>query len=402
MFNTSQVRQDFPLLTRPDSARQIYFDNACMSLKPSLVIDAMTEYYRDYPACVGRSSHHLGQLASQKVQAVRAKVAKFINASSEEEIIFTRNTTESINLVARSLGIKATDRILVSDKEHNSNLVPWQLLCQQTGATLEVLPSRADNTFDLDHFAQVIAGARLVAIGHTANLDGVTVPISEIIRLAHSAGAQVLVDGAQAMLHQRLDVRALDLDYLAFSGHKMLGPTGTGVLYGKASLLNALEPFLVGGDTVESVTYTDHKFLPVPERFEAGLQDYAGLLGLGAAIDYLSALDFSAIREHEYQLNHYLTSEVQKLAKFRLIGPEDARQRSGVLSFYFDGVDAHQIALMLDNMSGIMIRSGQHCVHSWFHAHKLAGSARVSLAFYNTMEEAEQFIKTLTKINQIF
>ena len=402
MLDLTTTRQDFSILSNSASSKQVYFDNACMSLKSQQVIDAITEYYTDYPACVGRSSHHLSKIAGDKVHAVRAKVARFINAKSEEEIIFTRNTTEAINLVARSLNFRVGDIIITSDKEHNSNLVPWQLICQQTGASLKILPSLPDNTFDLENFKSVVTGARLVTIGHTANLDGVTVPVKEIIQIAHAAGAEVLVDAAQAMLHHRIDVRDLDVDYLVFSGHKMLGPTGTGVLYGKAALLDKLQPFLVGGDTVESVTYSEHEFLPVPERFEAGLQDYAGLLGLGAAVDYLSALDFTAIREHEYQLNNYITTEALKLPKFRLIGPVDASKRSGIISFYFDGVDSHQVALMLDEMSGIMIRSGQHCVHSWFNHHDLKGSARVSLAFYNTMAEAQIFIQTLTKISQIF
>lgn len=401
MFNPDTLRQDFPLLSKSDS-RQLYFDSACMSLKPRQVIEALTEYYTDYPACVGRSSHHLSRLATNKVKAVRGQVSRFINAEREEEIIFTRNTTEGINLVARSLGLKSGDRVLVSDKEHNSNLVPWQLICRQVGAHLEILPSRPDNTFDLDHFSAVVSGARLVAIGHTSNLDGVSVPLSEIVRLAHAAGAEVLVDGAQAMLHQRLDVRALDLDYLAFSGHKMLGPTGTGVLYGKFALLTKLQPFLVGGDTVASVTYTDHEFLPLPERFEAGLQDYAGLLGLGAAVDYLERLDYTALRAHELTLNTYLTTELLKIPKLTIIGPQDPSQRSGVVSFYVPGTDAHRIALMLDELSGIMIRSGQHCVHSWFAARSLPGSARISLAFYNTLAEAQVLVQSLNQISQLF
>jgi len=399
MFDANKYRQDFNILANPD-AKQVYFDSACMSLKPKQVIDAMVEYYHDYPACVGRSSHHLSQLATKKVHAVRAKVAKFINAR-EAEIIFTRNTTESINLVARGLGLKPGDIILTSDKEHNSNLVPWQLLAEETGAIHKILPSHEDNTFDLANFRSAVVGAKIVAIGYTANLDGVSAPIKEIVEIAHQAGALVLVDSAQAMLHQKVDVAGLGVDYLAFSGHKMLGPTGTGVLYGKSELLNKLKPFIVGGDTVETVTYTEHKFLPVPEKFEAGLQDYAGILGLGAAIDYLEALDFDAIKAHELELNTQLSDIILAHPKVTLIGPRDPSLRSGIISFYIPGFDSHQFALTMDQMSGVMLRSGQHCVHSWFNAHDVATSIRVSLAFYNNQADVDNFKTAFNKIIQI-
>jgi len=279
--------------------------------------------------------------------------------------------------------------------------VPWLRLKEKVGIILKIIPGREDNTFDLEKFSEMVKGARFVSIVHTSNLDGVTNPAKEIIEIAHKNGALVFLDAAQSIAHQKIDVRELDVDFLAFSGHKMLGPTGTGIFYGKQKLLEELAPFMVGGDTVEYTTYEDYKMLGVPEKFEAGLQDYAGIIGLGKAVKYLSEFDFKKIAEHELEINKYITEEMQKFPQIKIIGPQDPALRSGIVNFYIKDTDMHKFAIMLDEMAGIAIRSGQHCVHSWFHSKKIYNSARASFYIYNTMEEAEIFIKNLTKILKI-
>ena len=403
MINLEKIRQDFPLLQKKINGKPpVYFDNACMSLKPLPVIKAMNEYYYDYPACGGRSGHKLADTVTKKVEEARKTIAEFINAKHTEEIIFTRNTTEGINLIARTLALKSGDIVLGTDKEHNSNLIPWQILSKKTGVIHRVVPSKPDNTFDLEKFASLMNGqVKLVAMVHTSNLDGVSIPAKQIIKIAHKFGALVLLDAAQSAPHKKIDVTDLEVDFLAFSGHKMLGPTGTGVLYGKKHLLENLEPFLTGGDTVEFSTYSSHKLLPIPEKFEAGLQNYAGIIGLGEAADYLKTIGYDNIAEQEYKLNKYLTEKIFKIPKAKIIGPEDPRLRGGIVSFYIKDVDSHQIAILLDETANIMIRAGQHCVHSWFDAKNIKTSARASLYFYNTLEEAEIFVSSLNKIMKI-
>lgn len=401
MIDESKIKKDFPLLSKQIKGKPVvYFDSACMSLKPRQVIEAMNEYYFEHPACAGRSSHKLGELTTRRIKEARKIVAGFINAN-EHEIVFTRNTTEGINLVANSLELKSGDIILTTDKEHNSNLIPWQVLVKKKGIRHEIVRSNEDGTFNLEKYKELVRGVKLVSMVHTSNLDGTTIPCKEIIKIAHENGALVLLDAAQSTPHKKIDVKDLDADFLAFSGHKMLGPTGTGVLYGKYSLLEKLEPFIVGGDTVEYSTYTDHKMLNPPEKFEAGLQDYAGIIGLGEAVRYLETIGFDNIQEHELKLNKYITEEISKLPRIKIIGPADPALRSGITSFYIEGMDMHQTALMLDEMSNVMIRSGQHCVHSWFADKKIKNSARVSLYFYNTMQDAEVFITSLNKIMKI-
>ncbi|MFH1956305.1 MAG: aminotransferase class V-fold PLP-dependent enzyme [Patescibacteria group bacterium] len=402
-MNINKIRLDFPLLqTRINGKSIIYFDNACQALRPWRVINAINDYYQKYSACGGRSVHKLGELVTRKCDESRKAIANFIGAKRKEEIIFTRNTTEGINLIARSFGLKKGDIVLTTDKEHNSNLIPWQILVESIGIIHKIVPSKKDNTFDLEKFsAMMTEQVKLVSMVWTSNLDGVTIPAREIISIAHKKGAKVLLDAAQTAPHQRIDVTMLDVDFLAFSGHKMLGPSGTGVLYGKYHLLQELDPFLVGGETVEYSTYENYKLLPPPEKFEAGLQDFAGILGLGEAVKYLQQIGFDNIQEHELKLNQYITEEISKLPKIKIIGPTDPALKSGIISFYIEGTDMHQIALMLDEMSNVMIRSGQHCVHSWFNDKQIKSSARVSLYFYNTMQDAEIFINSLNKIMKI-
>ena len=400
MLNTHKIRADFNILSKKDGKIPMYLDSACMSLKPNSVVEAMNDYYFNFPAC-DRSLHKLGSTVTKKVKEARELVAKFINAKNLDEIIFTRNTTEGINLLANSFGLVKGDVVLVSDKEHNSNLVPWLLLRDRVGIVVKIISSNVNGTFNLDNFSKLISGVKLVSIVHTSNLDGVTNPAKEIIEIAHQNNALVCLDSAQSIPHRKIDVQDLDVDFLAFSGHKMFGPTGTGVFYGKSKLLEKLSPFLVGGDTVEFSTYDSYKMLPVPEKFEAGLQNYAGIIGLGEAVKYLSQFDFEDIVEHELKLNSYITTELKKISGINIIGPEDPKLRSGIVNFYIEGTDMHKFVIMLDEMANIEIRSGQHCVHSWFADKKIYNSARVSLYLYNTIEEAEAFITNLKKIIEI-
>ena len=401
MLNTDKIRADFTIFNQEKGTTPIYFDSACMSLKPQQVVEAMNDYYLNYPACAGRSSHKLGDKVSKKVKETRQLVAQFINATNENEIIFTRNTTEGINLLANSLGLVKEDIVLISDKEHNSNLIPWLVLRDKIGIVVKIIPSNEDGSFNLQNLSKLITGAKLISLVHASNLDGYTNPAKEIIAIAHQNNALVFLDAAQSIPHKKIDVRDLDVDFLAFSGHKMLGPTGTGVFYGKSELLDKLNPFMVGGDTVLSSTYEDYKFLPVPEKFEAGLQDYAGIIGLGEAIRYLNQFNFNDIKEHELKLNAYITAELQKIPQIKIIGPKDPKDRSGIIDFYIEKTDMHKFAIMFDEMANISIRSGQHCVNSWFASKKIFNSARISLYLYNTMEEAETFVENLKKIIKI-
>ncbi len=403
-MDTIKIRQDFPLLHELIGNKPIiYFDNACQSLRPQSVINVIVDYYRLYSACGGRSMHRLAEAVTRKCDEAREVVAFFINAKRKEEIVFTRNTTEGINLVANTLSLKKGDVVITSDKEHNSNLLPWQVLKRKRGIKHKIIPTKVDNAFDLEAFKSLVdEGVKLVSLGFTSNLDGMTIPASEVIKIAHKAGALVLLDAAQTAPHHKINVQALDVDFLAFSGHKMLAPSGTGVLYGKYRLLEKLEPFLVGGDTVSSSTYESCQFLPPPEKFEAGLQDYAGIIGLGEAVKYLETIGFEEIEKQERQLNKYITQEIADMPRLKIIGAPDPNLRAGIVSFYVEGVDSHQIALMLDQTANIMVRSGQHCVHSWFANRRIAGSVRASLYFYNTHEEAEIFVNNLKKVLQVF
>lgn len=394
-MNIEKIREDFPLLQNRKSL--IYFDNACVTLRPSQVIEAINSYYKEWSACAGRSLHKLGTAVTEKYQGARKAIAAFIGAK-QKEIVFTRNTTEALNLVANCLDFKKGDVVLTTDKEHNSNLLPWQLLAKK-GIKHIIVKSNPDNTFNLENFEDCMSkDVRLVSMVHTSNLDGCTIPAKDIIKIAHDHDALVMLDAAQSIPHKQVNVKKLDVDFLAFSGHKMLGPSGTGVLYSKYHLLEELKPFLVGGDTVKDSTYTSHELLPPPEKFEAGLQNYAGMLGLAEATLYLKKVGLENIEKHITGLNKYITKEMEDM-KISIIGPA-AELRSGIVPFNVKGIDPHQIALLLDQV-GIAIRSGQHCVHSWFNAHNLEGSARASLYLYNTKAEAERFIKEFKKVVEL-
>lgn len=397
-FDTNKIRKDFPILA--GSNPPVYFDNACMTLKPEPVIKAIEEYYRQYPACAGRSNHRLGEMVNRKVGECREAVGRFINSEQpREEIVFTRNATESINLVAKSFNFQKGDAVLVSDKEHNSNLVPWQILKKEKGVELIVVPSRPDNVFDLKEFKKRLTPVvKLVSIVFTSNLDGVSNPVKEIAALAHQNGSLVLLDAAQAAGHQKIDVRDLDCDFLAISGHKMLGPTGTGILYAKRNLLENLRPFIVGGGMLINSTYDDYQFLSGPERFEAGLQDYAGIIGLEAAVKYLENIGWKNIISQERKLNEIISEGIKRMPELEIIGPENPAERGGIVNFRHSKMASHEIALLLDKTYNVLTRSGRHCVHSWYNSRNVRDSVRASVYFYNTEKEAEYFAESLKKI----
>jgi cysteine desulfurase/selenocysteine lyase len=396
-MNTEKIREDFPALNQKFGGKPvIYFDNACMTLRPKQVIEAMNEYYEKYPGCVGRSNHKFGKLATQKYHEAREVIAKFIGAKPKE-VVFTRNTTEGINLVANALRLEKNDVVVSSDREHNSNLIPWQILAEK-GIKHVIVKSNMDDTFSLDNFSDAMSrDVRLASVVHTSNLDGYTLPAKGIIKIAHDNNSLVLLDAAQSMPHKDVDVKKLDVDFLAFSGHKMLGPTGTGVLYAKYELLEELHTFMTGGETVEKTTYDTHTFLKPPEKFEAGLQNYAGAMGLAAATKYLDKVGRDNIEKHETEMNKIIT-EGMKNMPVKIVGVQNPELRGGVVPFIVKGVHYHDVALMLDNMANIMIRSGQHCAHSWFAARGIEGTARASLYLYNTKDECKIFLENMEKI----
>jgi len=396
-FNVNKVREDFPFISNNKDA--IYFDNACMSLKPKQVIDKMLEYYTLYTACGGRSHHKFSERVNEEVEKARLEVKKLINARSEKEIIFTKNTTESINLVAKSLGLRKGDEVIITDKEHNSNLLPWLRLNKDKGIIVKIMVSNQDNTFNIENFKRALTkNTKLVSVHHRSNLDGVTNPIEEISKLTHRNGSLLLVDAAQSVPSMEIDVKKLNIDFIAFSGHKMLAPTGVGVLYGKLELLSKLSPFILGGETVSDSSYDSYTLKEVPHRFEAGLQNYAGIIGFGEAIRYLKKVGFNNIEKQEAALNKLVTERLMNNSRIELIGPKDYKLRGNIFSFNIKGMEPHNVSSILNSSANIAVRSGAHCVHSWFNKHKLKGSVRASLYFYNTEEEALKFAEEVERI----
>jgi len=392
-MNVDEIREDFPALQRIISGKTIvYMDSACMSLKPRQVIDAMNDYYENYPACAGRSVHKLGNEATENYEKARKVIAKFIGAKTDE-IIFTKNTTESINLVAHALKWNKNDIILTSDREHNSNLVPWQILSEKEHIQHKIIRSKKDETFDVDTFESMMnKNIRLVSVVHVSNIDGYELPVREITKTAKDVGSLVMIDGAQSAPHKEIDVHKLGCDFLAFSGHKMLG-TSIGVLYVKKDSQSMLEPFMTGGETVENTTYTSHKFLKPPALFEAGLQNYAGAIGLAAACSYLEKIGMKNVEKHEQVLTEMLRDEVSSNG-VEILGVEGV----GILPFNIKGMNFHNVAVMLDEIGNIMIRSGQHCAHSWFNARGIEGCCRASLYIYNNEQDVERFVTCLKKV----
>jgi cysteine desulfurase/selenocysteine lyase len=373
------------------------------------VIDKINEYYNNYPGCAGRSVHKIATKVSLAMTEARVKIQKLINAREENEIIFLRNTTEAMNLVANGINLSQDEKVLTTDHEHNSNLAPWLYIQQRAGRDaqksfkLEIVPSKHDNTFNLDAFEELMdKSVKMVSMAHTANLDGYTIPAQDIIKIAHEYGAMVMLDGAQSAPHKPVDVQKLDVDFFAFSSHKMCGPSGIGVLYGKRELLDELPPFIVGGSTVKTTTFNSLEFLPPPDKFEAGLQNYAGIVGTGAAAQYLLDIGLTDIEEHNIKLNRMMTSELVDLDEISLIGPKDPALRGNTFSFNIKGVNCHDVAMILDEVGNIMIRSGMHCVHSWFNHHNIDGSARAAVYLYNTEDEIKFFNEKVREIIKNF
>lgn len=387
-----RVRKDFPILSTLVYGKPlVYLDNAATSQKPKQVIDAITGYYSSYNANIHRGVHCLSQKASQAYDEVRGKVQRFINAGDEREIIFTSGTTASINLVASTYGRKflnAGDEIIISSMEHHSNLVPWQMLCEERGCVLKVIPMTDRGELIMEEFERMLSPkVKLISIVHTSNSLGTINPVKEMIAKAKRLNITVLVDGAQAVVHEPSDVCDLGCDFFAFSGHKMLGPTGVGVLYGRMELLDAMPPWQGGGDMIRSVSMEKTEYNEVPYKFEAGTPSVADVIGLGAAIDYMNQLDRSGATLHEERLLQYATEQLSAIEGVRIIG--SATHKTGVLSFIIEGVNAMDAGMYLDTL-GIAVRTGHHCTEPVMDRMGIAGTIRASFLFYNTIEEVDQ------------
>ncbi|MYH70182.1 MAG: cysteine desulfurase [Gammaproteobacteria bacterium] len=403
-FPVHSYRADFPVLARKVRDKPlVYLDNAATAQKPRRVLETLDEYYRGYNSNIHRGVHTLSELATEAYEAARKKIQTFINAASHQEIIFVRGTTEGINLVAQSYGrsrLGAGDEIIVSEMEHHSNIVPWQLLCEQTGALLKVIPINDAGELDMDEYKNLLGdNTRIVAVGHVSNALGTINPVAEITALAHAAGAVTVIDGAQAAPHTRLDMAALDCDFYAFSGHKLFGPTGIGVLYGKQALLDAMPPYHGGGDMIKMVTFEKTLYNDLPYKFEAGTPYIAGVIGLGAAVDYVNEVDMDRIRDYEHDLLQYATLAAADVQGLRPIGT--AAQKAGILSFVMDGIHPHDLGTILDH-EGIAIRTGHHCAMPVMERYGIPATARASFAFYNTREEVDKLVAGIDKANNIF
>jgi len=402
-FNVERVRADFPILHQQVHGRPlVYLDSANTTQKPRAVIDAMSAFYEHDNANIHRATHLLSERATRAYEKSRVRLQRFVNARDSREIVFTKGCTDSINLVAHTLGrsrLRPGDEVLVSWMEHHSNIVPWQLVCEQTGATLRAAPIDDRGELRMDLFESLLGErTRIVSIIHVSNALGTINPVEDIARLAHARGAVVLVDGAQAAAHLPIDVQAIDADFYAFSGHKMCGPTGTGVLYGKAALLEELPPYQGGGDMIASVSFEKTTYNTLPYKFEAGTPNIAGMVGLGAAVEYFEQLDREAAAAHEAALLAYATDRVREVPGLRVLG--EARQKSSVLSFVVDGIHPHDLGTVLDR-EGVAIRTGQHCAQPVMDRFGITATARASFAFYNTKDEVDALVTALHKAREL-
>ncbi len=404
----ARIIADFPILAKPTSRgkRLVYLDSAATSQKPQAVIDALVEYYSSYNANIHRGVYELAERATDAFEAARAKVARFINAAEPAEIIWTRNTTEAINLVSFSWGLenlKPGDAILTTELEHHSNLVPWQLLAAKTGAELRFISADANGELLLDDLEEKLSGVKLVALTHISNTMGSIIPLDEIVPLAHAAGALVLVDGAQSVPHMPIDVQDLEVDFFAASGHKMCGPTGIGFLYGRRTLLDAMPPFLTGGDMIRKVRYTETSFNELPWKFEAGTSNIADAIALGTAVDYLSDVGMDWIREHEIRLTGYALQRLRTLTArgLAIYGPASAKDRAAVISFNLGDIHAHDVASLLDT-EGVCVRAGHHCTMPLMDKMGWPATARASFYLYNTEDDIDVLVAALEKAAGIF
>jgi len=403
-FDVLRIRRDFPILDQKVFGKPlVYLDNAATAQKPSAVLDAITRYYTQDNANIHRGLHQLSERATAAYEAVRSKVRRFVNAASDAEIIFVRGTTEAINLVAQACGrarVGPGDEVLITAMEHHSNIVPWQMLCDEKGARLRVAPVGDAGELLTDEFEKLLGPrTRLVALAHVSNALGTINPVKRLVETAHRHGALVLVDGAQAAPHLMIDVRNLDADFYALSGHKLFGPTGIGVLYGRESLLEAMPPWQGGGDMIASVTFEKTIYNRLPHKFEAGTPDIAGVIGLGAALDWLGSIDRAAARAHEDDVLAHATRSIAALPRVRLVGT--AKEKTGVLSFVIDGVHPHDIGTILDR-DGIAIRAGHHCAQPLMDRFGVPATARASFALYNTREEADALVAGVRRVLEVF
>lgn len=398
-FDVEKIRADFPILHQQVNGQPlVYLDNAATTQKPNAVIDAISDYYRNDNSNVHRGAHALADRATVKFEAARQKVATFLNAASARQVIWTRGTTESINLVAASWGrkfLQPGDRILVSAMEHHSNIVPWQLIAAVTGAKVEAIPVDANGNINMLAFdAMLDANVKMVAVGHVSNAMGTVNPVEKIVVLAHAVGARVLIDGAQALSHWAVDVQALNCDFYVFSAHKLFGPTGLGVLYGKEDLLNAMPPYQGGGEMIETVSFAGTTFNQLPYKFEAGTPDIAGAIGLGAAIDYLNAINRIAAAKHEQALLTYAEEKARATPGMKLVGT--ATHKTSVMSFLIEGTHPADVGVLLDKQ-GIAVRTGNHCAQPIMDQYGIPGTVRASFSFYNTFEEVDRLFAAIEK-----
>jgi cysteine desulfurase / selenocysteine lyase len=402
-YDVQSIRKDFPVLKQTVYGKPlVYLDNAATSQKPRAVLEAIGKFYAEDCANVHRGVHQLSQRATDHYERGRLKAQQLIGAAETREIIFVRGTTEAINLLASSFGrkhVNSGDEILITAMEHHSNIVPWQMLCQDTGAVLKVAPINDAGELLLDEFEKLLSPrTRLVAVSHVSNALGTVNPIAEIIAMAHRRNVPVFVDGAQAVPHCKVNVQELDCDYYAFSGHKLYGPTGVGILYGKAKLLEQLPPYQGGGDMIRAVTFDKTQYNTIPYRFEAGTPNIAGGIGLAAAIDYVESVGLERIAAHEHELLEYATHKVEAIPGVRIIGT--AREKAGVLSFVMEAAHPHDIGTILDR-EGIAIRAGHHCAMPVMDRFCIAGTARASLGLYNTREEMDALVRGIEKVREV-
>jgi cysteine desulfurase/selenocysteine lyase len=406
MLNITDIRKQFPILQRETSPGTplVYLDSTATSQKPIAVIEAMDSYYRRSNANIHRGVHTLAEEATSMYEQARVKIAKFINAPSAHQIIYTRNTTESINLVAYSwarANLKAGDLVVLTEMEHHSNLVPWHILQAERGIELDFIPVKEDGLLDLDAYRAILAREpKLISFTHMSNVLGTINPAAEIIRLAHEIGAVTLVDAAQSVPHLKVDVQALDADFLAFSAHKMCGPTGIGILYGKTGLLEAMPPFLGGGDMIKEVKLRSYRPNTLPYKFEAGTPAIAEAVGFGAAVDYLSSLGMDAIAAHEHEITEYALERLEEVPGVKVFGPS-AQNKGGVAAFTLDGVHPHDVAQILDK-DGIAVRAGHHCAQPLHEKFGVPATSRASFYLYNTKEEVDLLINGIYKVKELF
>ena len=403
-FNAERVRADFPVLQQLVNGKPlVYLDNGATSQKPQSVIDEIVRYYTTENANVHRGVHTLSQNATEDYENARAKLRALLNAADDHEIIYTSGTTQSINIVAQSYGrqnIGEGDEIIVSNMEHHSNIVPWQMLCEEKGAVLRVVPIDDDGELLMDEYERMLSPrTKLVSITHVANALGTILPVEQIIELAHAQGVPVLLDGAQAVPHMAVDVRKLDCDFYVFSGHKLFGPTGTGVLYGKAELLEAMPPVQGGGEMIKSVSFEKTIYNDLPYKFEAGTPNIAGAVGLGAAVDYVQSVGYDAFAAYEDELLEYGTKALESIGGLRIIGTSP--RKAGILSFVIENIHPHDIGTILD-AEGIAVRTGHHCAQPVMQRFQIPATARASLAMYNTKEDIDALVRGIDRVIEVF